>query len=126
MEGKTKNLESYPENLEIMSNQGSRTCAILRSRIGESGEFWEKVRESEREQEKREREKERESLSLSLALSLFLSGSLSLALFLLRARARSYIAFWARIHPDLLSLILRQIKNHQKTSEGEVHASLLL
>ena len=27
--------------------QGSGICAILRSRIGESGEFWEKVRESE-------------------------------------------------------------------------------
>ena len=37
--------------------QGSRTCAILRSWIGESGEFWEKVREREREREEREREK---------------------------------------------------------------------
>ena len=31
----------------LTHHQCSRTCAILRSRIGESGEFWEKVRESE-------------------------------------------------------------------------------
>ena len=39
-----------------LQDQGSRNCAILRSRIGESGEFWEKVRENESE---RERERER-------------------------------------------------------------------
>jgi len=37
-----------PSHILILM-QGSRNCAILRSRIGESGEFWEKVRESERE-----------------------------------------------------------------------------
>ena len=31
----------------LTHHQGSKTCVILRSRIGESGEFWEKVRESE-------------------------------------------------------------------------------
>ena len=29
--------------------QGNITCTILQSQIGESGEFWEKVRESERQ-----------------------------------------------------------------------------
>ena len=34
-------------------------CGILQSRIGESGEFWEKVRESERERKREREEKER-------------------------------------------------------------------
>ena len=43
------------------TEKSSGICAILRSRIGESGEFWEKVRESERQrQRKRKRARERE------------------------------------------------------------------
>ena len=75
-------------NMSVLTHhQGSRTCAILRSWIGESGEFWEKVREREREREEREREKrkrkekeerERDSRSLSFYVSFSFSLSLSL------------------------------------------------
>jgi len=67
-------------------------CAILRSRIRESGELWEKMREGERERaHKRERKKERKTESLSLALfpSLSFSRSLSLAFFLSLSFSRS-------------------------------------
>ena len=82
-------------NMSVLTHhQGSKTGAILRSWIGESGEFWEKVRErergreererekrkrkekEEREREKKRREKEKETEGLSLSIS---SRFLSLA-----------------------------------------------
>ena len=91
---------------------GSGICAILRSRIGESGEFWEKVRESERErvrerreregkrQKRRKKESARESLFLfplshsrSLALLPSLSFSLYFSLFLSLSCSLSFLIY---------------------------------
>ena len=44
----------------LTHHQGSRTCAIMRSRIGDIEEFWEKVRESEWEIGERERKEKEE------------------------------------------------------------------